>query len=42
VKPNECENVAEKSKRGKILNQGLYQKGEMSALLHGKKKKSMR
>jgi hypothetical protein len=38
VKPSEIENVARKSKKGKILNQGLYQRSTMSELWHGQKK----
>jgi hypothetical protein len=34
LKPSECENVTDKSKKGKILNQGLYQRRKISALYH--------
>jgi hypothetical protein len=38
VQPSESENVARKSKKGKILNQGLYQTSTMSELYNGQKK----
>ena len=41
VEPSECENVAKKvrkKKKGKILNQGLYQRSKISALCHGQKR----
>ena len=40
VEPSECENVAKKvrKKKGKILNQGLYQRSKISALRHGQKR----
>jgi hypothetical protein len=33
--PSKSENVARKSKKRKILNQGLYQRSTMSELCHG-------
>ena len=42
LKPSECENVSDKSKKGKILNLGLYRRRKISALRHrkgGEKKK---
>jgi len=33
--PSKSENVARKLKKGKILNQGLYQRSIMSELCHG-------
>lgn len=38
MKPSECKNVAKMSKKGKILKQGLYQKGKISILCHSQKR----
>jgi len=37
-KPSGCKNAAKKSRKIKILNQGLYQRNKISALHHVKKK----
>jgi hypothetical protein len=37
VKPSECENVAKKPKKRKILNQGFHQRSKITVLRDGKK-----